>query len=91
MIVRRETRVWTVSDIRPISPDSQLYRPGREFHGQKEDTGKKKRLCHCHYALSARRHGHMKVMCDVYAFSIPRYAIMPFLFSTLVPCNLQLN
>lgn len=70
--------------------DSQLYRGGRESYGQREDTGKK-RLCHCHYALSARRHENMKVVCDVYAFSIPRYPLCLFLFSILVPCSIQLN
>lgn len=39
----------------------------------------------CHYALPARRHGHMKFVCDVNASSTPRYAVIFILYSGAQP------
>lgn len=70
-----EKRNKSVDKYQADPPDSQIYRVGGKVDGQREDTGEKQRLCHCHYALPARRHGHMKFVCAVYASSIPRYAL----------------
>lgn len=82
--VRRAPRVWTMSDMRPTRPTLQILQGRREFYGQREREKTQARSndsVTCHYALPARRHGHMKFVCDVNASSTPRYAVIFILYS----------